>query len=487
MRCTIIAAIAALVLITTFAADSSAALLRKNSRAKRQKAVEEIPLTVSTFAHAVTLDGDSGAVLSYPLPESVHKGLTRHDFADTCVFDAEGRPVPFQIRSPKGASSNLEVEKEVPYFVWQPEKTDTETPATMDIEINAKGGIVRIKGQTEGVPRPGPVSYLLDMRTFYDAIAHPAARSGEKFGETDITSRMVEVNLAGDNTFMAYVTMQTSADLASWYPIGKPQVLARMLQNDVTLERDTLVLPKTAHRYLLLQFSDSEAPVLTFTAKASFGKTTFARQESLFAGTLSENKHVVNYEIPGRFPVTAMGFDLPQTEMMAVKLSGTDDPERPFAQYASGFIYRLDKDGSAITGEPFPIKASRRYWNLRAAGDIPFAAAPTLRIFWEPRELLFLARGKGPWTLAYGRDQGVFATASPMLDQATVVAAKVITDPIAEPVAGSVAVTDTAPASPPVKKDGGNDWVLWAALGLAVCFLTGITVWLMKSMGGKKG
>lgn len=479
MRFTMIAAVAALVLVTTLAADAYAFRPGKNSRAKRQKVVEEVPLTVATFSHAVTLDGDSGAVLSYPLPESVHTGLTRRDFADMCVFDAEGNPVPFQIRSPRGASSSLEVEREVPYFVWQPEKTGTEAPATMDIEINAKGGIVRIKGQTDGVPRPGPVSYLLDMRVFYNALANPAARNGEKFDETEITRRIVEVNLAGDNTFMAYVTMKTSADLASWSPIGKPQVLARMLQKDVTLERDTLVLPKTAHRYLLLQFSDSEAPVLAFTAKASFGKTTFARQESVFAGTLSENKRVVSYEIPGRFPVTAMGFDLPQAEMMAVKLSGTDDPERPFVQYASGFIYRLDKDGSTITGEPFPIKTSRRYWNLYAAGDIPFAAVPALRLFWEPRELLFLARGKGPWTLAYGRDQGVSATASPMLDQATVVAATVITEPVA------AAVTDTPPA-PPAKKDDDNGWVLWVVLGLAVLLLTGITVWLVKSMGAPK-
>lgn len=476
MRFKILAAFAALVLVTSFAVDSQAARLGQNLRAKRQESVPETPLEVATFSHKVILDGESGAVLSFPLPESVHKGLARRDFADLCVFDAEGNPVPFRVRSPKGESSSLKVEKEVPYFVWQPEKPEAETPASMDIEINAKGGIVRIKGQTDGVPRPGPVSFLLDMQSFYDAAANPVSQSGEKFSETDILQRVVEVNLAGDNTFMAYVTMKTSSDLASWTRIGKPQVLARMLQKDITLARDTLVLPKTAHRYLLLQLSDSEAPVFSFTAKASFGKTTAVRQESLFTGKLSENKKVVSYDIPGRFPVTAMGFDLPQTEMMAVKLLGADAPDRPFSQYASGFIYRLDKDGSAITGEPFPVKTSLHYWNLQAAGDIPFAAVPALRLFWQPRELLFLARGKGPWTLAYGREHGVSAVASPMLDQATVVAAKVITEP--------VAVTDTPPL--PVKKDGDNGWVLWAVLGLAVLFLTGIAVWLLKSMGSKK-
>lgn len=476
MRFKIVAAFAALVLVTASVADSDAARPGNRPGAKRQESAQETPLDISTFAHKVMLDGESGAVLSFPLPESVHKGIARRDFADICVFDAEGNPVPFQIRSPKGESSSLKVEKEVPYFVWQPEKPEAETPANLDIEINAKGGIVRIKGQTDGVPRPGPVSYLLDMQAFYDAAAAPVSQSGEKFGAADILQRVVEVNLAGDNAFMAYVTMKTSADLASWSSIGKPQVLARMMQKDVTLARDTLVLPKTAHRYLLLQLSDSEAPVFAFTAKASFGKTTLTRQESLFTGKLSENKRVVSYDIPGRFPVTAMGFDLPQTEMMAVRLLGADAPDRPFSQYASGFIYRLDKDGSAITGEPFPVKTSLRCWNLQAAGDIPFAAVPALRLFWEPRELLFLARGKGPWTLAYGRDQGVSAVASPMLDQATVVAAKIISEP--------AAITDTPPA--PVKKDGDNGWILWAVLGLAVLFLTGIAVWLLKSMGAKK-
>ncbi|CAK7043237.1 MAG: hypothetical protein DELT_02917 [Desulfovibrio sp.] len=470
-------AVSVVVLTAAFGTDAAAARRSVERSQKREQPVE-VPLTVATFAHKLTLDGDSGAVLSYQLTEPVYTGLARQDFSDLCVFDVEGNPVPFQVRSPKSASANLVTEKEVPYFVWQPETTGKETPASIDIEINAKGGIVHIKGQTEGVARPGPVSFLLDLQEYYDAMQNPVSQSGETFGPENVRRRSVEVNLAGDNTFIAYVSMKTSADLATWSPVGKPQVLARMLTNDVTLVRDTLELPATAKRYLLLELSDSEAPVLAFTAKAEYGKTTASGRETLFSGTVSEDKRSVSYTVPGRFPVTAVGFDLPQPDMMAVRLMGSDDPQTVGSQFASGFIYRLDKDGSAITGEPFPVKYARRHWTLRAAGDIPFAAAPALRLFWEPREVLFLARGKGPWTLAYGREAGVRSVASPMLDQATVVAAKEISAP--------VAVTDSAPVPSGKGEQGDTGWVLWAILGVAVLFLTGITVWLLKSMGAKK-
>ncbi|SBV92816.1 exported hypothetical protein [uncultured delta proteobacterium] len=469
-----------LALALMFMAESAQAASLSSSRADRRAArneaktqAEEVPLTPETFSHKLVLDGQAGSVLSFTLPEAVHKGLELTTFQDLCVFDADGTPVPFQLRAPQGTNQRLEVEKELPYFMWQPEKPGAGTPGTMDIEINAKGGIVRIKGQTDDLAKPGPVSYLLDMQAFFDAASSPVSRGGLAFADDDLRERAIKVLLAGDEPFMVSVTMKTSADLDSWTSIGRPQMLVRTRQGDVTLERDTLVLPGTAKRYLLLQFADSDVPIFSFAARAVFDKTTHEVRETIVPGTLSENKRQIGYTLPGRFPVTAIGFDLAQAEMMAVRLSGADDPEKPYAQRASGFIYRLERDGVTVTGEPFPVTQSNRYWRLSAAGDIPFAAAPGMRVYWQPRELLFLARGKGPWTLAFGRQTAVQASALPMLGQSDVQTAREIASP----------PTDTGATTPAVaKKEESREWVLWAVLILAVVFLSGVTVWLVRSM-----
>ena len=468
-----IAALALAAVVAGFAADVEAA---RPTRAEQRKQKREVPLAPDTFAHSVTLDGETGAVLSYTPSENVYKELHLRDFSDLCVFDAEGNAVPFQLRAPGRATEHMTVTKNVPYFLWQPEKPDAGTPGAMDIEINANGGIVRIKGQGDAPPRPGPVSYLLDMKAYLDAVANPAAKDGNVFDAGDVRERALRVSLAGDESFMSSVTMKTSADLAQWRSIGKTQVLARMCQGEITLERDSLALPDNLERYVLLQFSDSEAPVYTFSAHAVFDKTTEETRETIVAGTLQENKRVVMYELPGRFPVVSIGFDLPQTEMMAVRLMGADDLARPYSQFASGFIYRLEKDGAAITGEPFPVKASRRHWSLHAAGEIPFGAAPGMRVYWKPQDLLFLARGKGPWTLAFGRTAPVHATPLPMLDKAGVKPAREIAASAQSGPGGKLA------APPAGETEDSGQWLLWGVLILAVAFLTGITVWLVRSM-----
>jgi hypothetical protein len=256
-----------------------------------------------------------------------------------------------------------------------------------------------------------------------------------------------------------------------------------MRQGEATLQRNALFLPETARRYLLLQFAGNEVPIASISARAVFGKTTPDIRETIIPGALAEDKRVVSYTLPGRFPVIAVGFDLPQADMMAVRLLGAYDLEHRYYQYASGFIYRLEKDGVTITGEAFPLTDSCRYWKLEAMGDIPFASAPGMRVRWQPRDILFLARGKGPWTLAFGRQTAVQASAWPMLAQSDARPAKEIALlPPREPAAASSA----AAPPPPAAKEEDRGWILWAVLVVAAVFLAGATLWLVRSMG-KKG
>jgi hypothetical protein len=453
---------------------------RRAARANAKTPVAETPLTAETFNYRMVLDGPAGAALSFTLPDAVYKGLELETFQDLCVFDAEGTPVPFQLRAQQGASQRLKVEKELPFFLWQPEKQGTGTPGSLDVEINAGGGIVHVKSRTGEPEQSGPVSYLVDLQAFFDATQAPVSREGQAFSAADLRERTLRVLLGGDEAVMIPVTMKTSADLDSWTSIGKAQMLVRAKQGDVILQRDVLALPESARRYLLLRFSDSSVSVSSLSAAATFDKTTREIRESIVPGTLSENKREVAYTLPGRFPLAAVGFDLPQADMMAVRLTGADDPARPYSPYASGFIYRLEKDGATVVSEAFPVTESRRYWKLQAVGDIPFASAPGMRVYWQARELLFLARGKGPWTLAFGRQTAVQSLALPQLALSDVLPAREIAAPPAN--VGTVAPPANAGTVAPEVKGEGREWLLWAVLVLTVVFLSGVTVWLVRSM-----
>lgn len=430
--------------------------------------------TVASFSHTLTLDGIAGEVLAYPLSEAVLSAVERPDFADTCVFDAEGVPVPFRLRPAGGDVGGFSIERDIPYFIWQPENKSVVIPNMADIEINAQGDIVRVQGRDDSVPRPGPVAYLLDMQALHNEVAAPTAPNGEVYSAGNMVSRRIIAHCGGDEPFTATVIIKTSADLNTWKTVGAPQMLARVREGDIAVECNTLTIPYPADRYFLFQFADGDVPVTAFSARVSFRKTPPALKETVLRGILSEDKRTVSYTLSGRLPVKAIGFDLPQVDVRPVRLMGVDDPARPYAQVAEGLIYRIEKDGVILAGEPFAVGISRRYWQLRAAGGAAFDIAPGMHIYWEPLDLVFIASGKGPWTFAYGRAEAVQAPDVPLLGLGGV-------HPAREIAASFPLADEQAPLADEPAAEKNEAWIIWAALVAGAVILAAAFIWQARS------
>ena len=451
------------------------------------RSVKEPPLVASSFAGKLTLDGQGGSVLSYMLPESVFLGLQDPAFRDLCVFDADGTPVPFSVRLPQGQKDGKDYSAPVAYFPWAP-KTEGQggavasTPSVADIEITAAGTIVRIKGQ-QGAGTTGaketlpPRRVLLDMEPFLKQMKDPLPVGLEGFSLKDLRGHSLKVQTSSDSHFFSYVTMQTSADLSQWRSLGERQALARMRQGDDLLQRDTLTLPPSMDRYLLLHFEGDAVPLSGLEAQVRFDSTQPLMRERIIPGTKAADGRSITYDIGGSFPLSSITFDMPQPEMMAVQLERRSTTNAPWRSYTRGLIYRLEKEGVTIVNDPIPVQEYTRYWRLAARDAIPFAAAPGLRAAWKPRELVFLARGKGPWTVAYGRSTPVEISSLPF-------------DTLAAPTpAKEIAVAPPIPTSAPAASalSLSQEGVLWGVLGLAVLFLGGMAFWLTRSMRAGSG
>jgi Protein of unknown function (DUF3999) len=71
----------------------------------------------------------------------------------------------------------------------------------------------------------------------------------------------------------------------------------------------------------------------------------------------------------------------------------------------AGLFYSLAEANNRITSSPARIgRAEDRYWAVETTRDGGWrpGLAPRLKLGWYPHELLFLAQGDGPFTLAYG-------------------------------------------------------------------------------------
>jgi hypothetical protein len=94
-----------------------------------------------------------------------------------------------------------------------------------------------------------------------------------------------------------------------------------------------------------------------------------------------------------------------QSEAALVTFSSRPEPQSPWRQVRQEVVYAITQGGRTITSPPLRISPTTdRYWRVEVARDGGWAAGrvPRLKLGWYPDELLFLTRGGGPFTLAYG-------------------------------------------------------------------------------------
>jgi len=405
-------------------------------------------LQLNDFAGAMVYSGKEGSLLSLEIPPEVYQNSRQRDFGDLRIFDASQKPVPFAFRDIPNEYFTPPPE-EVPFFIWNGGK-ENNFPANTDIEINTSGGVVRIKNQS-GIT-DSPYQYLVDLSTL----------------EYAPSSLQIKTENVGRN-FNAAVSFYHSGDLSDWIPFNKRQVLASFGGN----VQDTLELPGTG-KYLLVGF-DREIPtpesmIVYFSSRENTG----TYHEASFPGLKSPDGKKVNYNLKGYYPAETIDFVLPEADSIPVLIKNRYSENDEWNVQAREIIFRYNSAGSIAKNLPFKIPSQAPYWELEAAGELLFSSAPLCIVRWKPRELVFPARGEGPWTLAFGN-----AACRP-LDSADLLplTGREETEPAV--FTGEQRFTETE-LSDPVKHNYPVI-ILWGVLGAAVIILFILAFSIAKAM-----
>lgn len=468
--------------------EAQAGRLRDKLRQNKTAAAPAEPLTLGSFAHAFTVRGPGGAVLSLELDETVYSGLARADFKDICVFDATGLPVPFMLTAPEDQSSSATQRLTgITLFPWRPaadapapgKRQGAALPGKTDIEIDTQGGIVNIRMQPGAPADPSEAkpalseTLLLDIRDALEKNGPP-----EGFGAGERRSLTLFLEPEPTEGFLAKVQVLASDDLERWAPYGAQQPLARIMAGDKRIDKLAVNLPVPCPRYVLLNFSGDMPAVRSATGLVSYGKRVATLRENSLHGRLSEDRKSVLYQVPGAYPLWAFNLDLPRPDVMNVRLDARSASSGRWHGITEAAFYRLERDGAVLRNDPVALHWPRSgEWRLSGTGDIPFAEAPAIRLYWKPHTLLFLARGQAPWTIAYGRAAAVNAPGLPPDAALSTVPAQVLSAP-----EGAVPTLPAQDAPEKAEPDDKDRMLLWGALALAVVFLTGIAVYLLRSM-----
>ena len=349
-------------------------------------------LTLNDFAYGLKIAVPKNtAIAALSLPEQIYENAFRADLGDIRIFNAKGEPVPHMIRFAQTRS--VPAPWQPLAFFPLPEKIKPESGGyRVYVRTEPDGAVVRIDPRPAQIPETPARTFLIDL-----------SRAGRNLAQLRLEWRPEKSDR------MAALAVDAGDDLVNWEPIAQRSAISDMHYDGRRLLNNTISLKQSPKRYLRLRQLDSgpAIPLIRIEGRAQPEGRTFVRTFLKIAGrSASDSPGVFHYRTGGTFPVDRVNLIFDQANSMAdATVESRADPGATWHRRFKGLFYRIDVDSASLTGSPQTVAVSTdRHWRLTvdASDSTIGSTVPGLELGYRPHELLFIARGSGPFTLAFG-------------------------------------------------------------------------------------
>ena len=430
--------------------------------------------TAESFAwlQPIVLSVPGAATYRFELPAAAYSGSRRADLGDLRIVNGAGEVVPHAwVSEPPAAHVDI---------------------ATVAVAFFALHRQPDAPGQTEltVAVRQGSDGTLVSTRLAAPA-GKPARLAGVVIDASAVKSvrraLMLDWQAQAQGTLLP-VTVAGSDDLRTWHPVATAQ-LADLRAGDQRLRQNRIELSGDASRYFHLQWPGGHEGIEVLAATLETGSLAPPASRRQWTAAVSpvpgDTAMSFVFESPG-LPVDTLRLRLPDRNTVTpVSIDHRPDSQSPWREAGSAVVYRLSRDGQELESPPIAVCCGRdRHWRLRfdARGGGIGQGTPAVELGWVPQQGIFIARGDGPFRLAYGNaalTTSAFpvATLIPGYQPGTLAGL-----PTAE-FGAAVAQSRSAPAD---DGKGGTRWTgiaLWAILVGGVLLLAAMVWRLMAQMG----
>jgi hypothetical protein len=345
------------------------------------------------FGIPLALEGDH-AFYRVDLPAAVYRGSARMDLGDLRVFNADEGMVPYAYVPNPAPAREKRPALALPLFPLYADRDRADVSGmSLNITRNVSGTIVSVTTQdAAAAPEQKLVGYLIDATSLTEPIA--AVRVAWPEQTQGLSTR---------------IRIEASDDLERWRTLANEAPLLDLQFAGRRLTRDLVALRPVQAKYLRLSWPAGASPVTLNAVQAEFGERVVeaARQWSEAAGTaVAGNENEYEFDLGGAYPIDRVAIELPEVNAVVPgELLARATREQPWRPVASLIAYRLRQEGGEFTADPTSVfAAGMRYWLLRVdpkSGGFG-RGQPRLRAGWAVQQIVFAARGSGPFVLAYG-------------------------------------------------------------------------------------
>ena len=403
------------------------------------------------------------------LPLNVQLNAQQADLSDVRVFNAVGEVQAYALARESARNNETRTLTEVKWFPLYNSVDATETAPSVRVQSNTNGTLVQVQPSSQLEAGEEELrGWLLDA----SAIKAPL--------------QQLILDWTSERDGFQRFTVEASDDLQHWQSWGEGQV-ARLTFSDERVEQHEVNLPGQSARYLrLLWITPHSAPTLTSAQLQSASTRSLPLplvwSQALAGSSVKAGEYT--WQLPMGLNVERVQVELSQPNSLApVSLAGRRDSSLPWQSLGSGLLYRLTQNGQDVVQNQLQLSGQivqQLKLTVDERGGGLGDQAPTLKFAVRATQLVFLARGPGPYTLVVGNTTAKAANLplstlipdySPAklatLGRAMVDVGAVVSNASTEK---TLATTDTQ-----WKKFG-----LWAVLLLSVLFLAAMAFSLLR-------
>lgn len=419
------------------------------------------------------LEGE-GPFYRLRIPEEVYAASRRADLSDIRVFNGKGETMAQALRRPTEASAPQGEPRAVPFFPLHREEGGQAGGGLAVAVVRDDSGAILTVREEGGERRL--YGYLLDL------------------GERRRLPGRLELHWQPLSTSSLYtLSLAQSDDLERWRPLVASAPLADLSHHGQRVEKRHIALTGAVGRYLRLSWREREPLRLTgaiMVAESGQGAGAWVWSD-LGPGQVvrKEGRLEVHYRGDFRLPVggARLVFSRPNS-LARVVLQSRDQDDVPWRSRCSQAFYFLDMGGVEVRDDGclFAATGDTR-WRVLVEEDgagIAGGEVPVLQLGRLAGELLFIARGEPPFTLAYGSERlpaGEGGTGRGAVLEALDLAASPENVPVARP-GRRVELGGEEALRPPAAPLPWKTWLLWAVLLAGVAALAVMARRLLREM-----
>ena len=426
------------------------------------------PPVPQDFAYGMKFEtAGSAAAFVSALPPDVYRGVVRPDLADMAVFNGRGEVVPHVLRLPRTQSTLKQSPVALPVFPFR--GSDAKAMEALRVTIEAGGAKIEVQAAAAGAVATAPAtalgavpdagaasiaSYVLDGRALDTAIA------GFVIGWPDDAPQ-----------FAGRLKVEGSDDLGYWQTLVEAAPIANLRAGESRLVERRIETRFMRSKFWRLSWVGERAPfqITSVTAepagnKQEVGRPSLSVEGMPVAGKAGE----FEFDVGSQLPIDRVNLELPEVNsVVEVELLSRPSPKSQWSPVTRNGFYRLQSAAAElVNGEVTIAPASDRYWLARVdvRGNGLGTGKPKLHVAWPPHEVVFLARGGGPYMLAFGNASLTTATGRiPALPGG----AQVLYAPLGKP----ETLGGESRRAPSSSASLSKSTILWIVLGLGVALL----------------